>query len=496
MIKKIKNALFKNRNARQTVAKNVFWLSAGQIGSRLFRALIIIYAARVLGATEYGVFSYVLGLAGFFTIFADFGINALLTREVAKKPEEQPYYFATIFWIKMVLLFFTAILVIFLAPQFSKIEGAEVLLPFVALLVFFDGVREFVIAFFRSKEKMELEALVTTVTNVAITIFGFTILYFASTAQALAVTYILSASTGAIIGVVILRKLFAGVFVYFKKSLVTLSMKAALPMAFIGIIGVFMLQIDILMLGALTTAQTIGFYSAGQKIIQLLYTFPAILSTALFPSMSKFVGQEDRFKSRLVIERGFTVVFLLAVPLTIGGVILGKNIIDFLYGSEYLPGVLPFQILILSLLPVFPSYMIGNYIFSYDLQKKALPYVALGSVINVVMNIIFIPTHGATGAAVATLITQIIYNGAMWRLAKKVNNFYTLVHLKKIIVAGVLMGAISLAMNQLQVHLLFNIFISAAAYFFMLYVLKEKSILEIKTLLTRGGGADIPISQT
>ncbi|MEK7574274.1 MAG: oligosaccharide flippase family protein, partial [Patescibacteria group bacterium] len=66
MISKLKNFLFQNLTPRQTVAKNIFWLSLSQIGSRFFRAIIIIYAARVLGAAEYGIFAYVLAFAGFF----------------------------------------------------------------------------------------------------------------------------------------------------------------------------------------------------------------------------------------------------------------------------------------------------------------------------------------------------------------------------------------------------------------------------------------------
>ena len=215
---KIASFLFRNQSTRQTVAKNVFWLTAGQIGSRVFRAFIIIYAARVLGAAEYGVFSYVLGLAGFFTVFADIGVNAILTREAAKRPEEASYYFATTFWIKIILLIITAGLVIFVAPYFSKIEAARVLLPFVALLTIFDGLRELANAFFRAREKMELEALTTTATNVAITLLGFAILYLDQSAQSLAITYALSAGVGTFAGIIILRKQFAGVFMFFRKT--------------------------------------------------------------------------------------------------------------------------------------------------------------------------------------------------------------------------------------------------------------------------------------
>ncbi|MBI2035392.1 MAG: oligosaccharide flippase family protein [Candidatus Liptonbacteria bacterium] len=120
MINRLKDLLFNNRSIKQTVAKNVFWLSVSEIASRIFRGVIIIYAARVLGAAGYGVFSYALGLAGFFTIFLDVGLTAILTREAAQKPSQKSEYFATIFWMKTVPLMLTVAVVIFIAPYFSN----------------------------------------------------------------------------------------------------------------------------------------------------------------------------------------------------------------------------------------------------------------------------------------------------------------------------------------------------------------------------------------
>ena len=298
---KIKEFLFKNKNTRQTVIKNAFWLSAGQIGSRLFRAFIIIYAARLLGAAEYGVFSYIVGLAGFFTVFSDVGINTILTRTISQKPAEAPYYFATAFWIKIGLLAITALLLVSITPYFSKIEAAKVLIPFVALLVVFDGFREFCSAFFRGKEKMELEALLTIVTNVAITVLGFVILYYSATAEALTKAYVLSASAGTILGIIILRNQFARVFSFFKRQLLAPIIKAALPVALLAIIGAFMLNIDIIMLGFYRSAEEVGLYSASQKIVQVFYMLSAILAVTLFPVFSRLVSQQKKHRVRIVL---------------------------------------------------------------------------------------------------------------------------------------------------------------------------------------------------
>ena len=77
---RIKEFLFENQNTRQTIAKNTFWLSFGEITGRLLRLGIVIYAARILGAAGWGVFSYLTSLAAVFTIFTDVGLGAVLIR--------------------------------------------------------------------------------------------------------------------------------------------------------------------------------------------------------------------------------------------------------------------------------------------------------------------------------------------------------------------------------------------------------------------------------
>ena len=249
MVAKLKELLFSNITTRQTVVKNIFWLSFSQIASRLLRAVIIIYAARLLGAAEYGVFSYALGLAGFFTLFADVGISTILTREAAKYKEKQSLYFSTAFAIKGALLIVTALLIIFAAPYFSKIEKASALLPFVALLVIFDNLREFCIAYFRAKEKMEFEALANVITNAAIAVFGFIILFYSPSAPAITITYIASAGLGALAAAIILSREFVSLFKNFDRSLLSPLIYSALPVALSAILGAFMMNTDIVMLG-------------------------------------------------------------------------------------------------------------------------------------------------------------------------------------------------------------------------------------------------------
>lgn len=483
MSKKLLSFFFTNQTARQIIAKNVFWLSVSNIGSRLIRAAIIIYAARALGAAEYGVFSYALGLAGFFTVFVDIGISHILTRDVAKKPEQASQLFSTALWMKSILLVGTTLLILFVAPYFSNIDAARILLPFVALLVIFDNLREFSNAFFRAKEKMEYEALVTTFMNVAITVFGFIALSIAVSAHSLMISYVGSAGAGFLAAALILREEFTSIFRKFDRNLVKPLLQSSWPIALTGLLGAMSLNVDVIMLGWFRSAEEIGFYSAGQKVIQVLYTFPAIIASSLLPLSSRLVELKDEVKLRLLTEKGLTLVFALALPLAMGGVVLAMPIMDFLYGNEYIPGAAAFQILIVTVLAVFPGTVLGNIILAYDKQRKIAWYVAATSVSNIVLNLVLIPPFGIVGAAVATITSQILYNWLVWRFVKQLTAFTIIPHLIKTGIAAIFMGIIAFGLSAANVHVLAIIAIAALAYFTILTLLKERIIVEAREMM-------------
>lgn len=484
MFSKIKSLLFKNTTSKQTIAKNVAWLSLSNIAGRLIRGLFIIFAARVLGATEYGVFSYAVGLAGFFTLFADIGLSAILTRDASREPQKATTYLATSFWLKVILLVITTLLIVFVAPHFSNIESANMLLYFVAVLTIFDNFREFFNSFFRAQEKMELEALINVGMNIAIAVIGAVVLYFSQTARAVTISYAASAGVGFIIAGFILRQQLKKVVSAFDAKLIRPTLRAALPVSVIGFLGVFMLNIDVVILGWFKPAAEIGYYAAGQKIVQLLYTMPAIVATAIFPALSRLAGKSEHQKVSLIMEKGVSLVFTFAIPLTLGGIILANPIIHLLYGQEYMPSVLTFQILLLTMLVIFPQTLLANLVLVYNKQKKIAYFVGLAALGNVVLDLLLIPKFGIAGSAAGTVTVQLMYNFLTWNMMKKINHFETMVHLKKIFTASVILGVCAFIFEQIGVNVIINILLSCGIYFGTLLLLKEKIISEAKSILT------------
>lgn len=418
---KLPDWFLKNNTVGQTIAKNTFWLFSGQLISRLFRAAIVIYAARVLGAASWGAFSYALGIAAFLTIFSDIGINALITKETARNPELKNQYLSTAFFTKLGLLsiFVTGVIIFF--PFLTNIREASAIMPILIFVFAFDTLRDLGSALSRALEKMEIEAGINIFTNFAIAALGFLFLMLYPGSQSLAFAYALGSGLGLAAIFYTLRSHFKDLFKNFNKQLIKPLLATAWPFGLLGIMGAIMLNTDIIILGWLRPAAEVGYYSAAQKPIQLLYVLPALLATSIFPVMARFAKNEPE-KAKNILEKYVSLTMLAAIPIAILGIIFAQPIMLLLFGPEYAPGIMAFKILMATILIVYPSTLLGNAIFAYDHQKSFIVFVAAAALSNAFFDLLLIPPFGIEGAAVATLIVQIITNGLIWLKMKKINN--------------------------------------------------------------------------
>ncbi|MBU6390567.1 flippase, partial [Patescibacteria group bacterium] len=356
---KLKNFFLKNRSISQTVAKNTFWLFTGEIFAKTFRAAIVIYAARVLGVGSYGVFSYAITLASFFTIFSDIGLNAILNRETVRQPELRERYASTTLFIKLFLILIGVGLIFGFAPAFTKIQGVGFLLPGVAALFIFDSLREFGYSLNRAMEKMEREAFNRFFTNFSIAGLGLYFLIVAPSPKTLMAAYAIGSGLGALIIIWTLREYFKNPFLNFTAKLVRPIFSAAWPFALMGLLSVIMINTDTIMLGWLKTAADIGLYSAAQRPVQLLYIIPTLISAASFPALAR-LAQRDNKRFREAFEKIIVFILLFALPITLIGLIFGKEIMGLLFGQSYLPATLAFQLLMITVLISFPATFISN----------------------------------------------------------------------------------------------------------------------------------------
>ncbi len=480
MFRKLKSFLFENKTAKQTVAKNTLWLSISNFGGRALKAVIIIYAARVLGTAGYGVFSYAVTLAGFFTFFVDPGVNSILVRDGSRaNTEDRRELFSSSFILKLAFIAIGVVFVLSVAPFFSTLPGAKTLLPLVALIVVFDSLRDFFSSFFRAEEKMQWDAFTYILENLGIAVFGFLFLRIASTPLWFSRAYVAGTAFGALIAVWLIRRSLRALVSHVSFARMRAVLAAAWPFAVTSALGILLTNTDILIISWMRTAADVGIYAAAIRIVQVLYIVPGIIQLSTLPVFSRFAKKDDE-KFRNAFERTSGLIFLVSIPLSLGGAILGAPIMKLVFGTPYAAGGLAFSILMLGLSFDFASIIFANAIFSYDRQKSLIAASVIGGAANVVFDLLFIPHWGIAGSAVATLCAQILTNSYLWYAANKLNRVHVLRGIKKITIAGISMAAVTALLFAAHVNVLLNIAVSGAFYFSILFLLKEPLFAEMK----------------
>lgn len=479
MIKKVKDFLLVNRTTRQTVAKNTFWLTVSNLGGRLLRAVIIIYSARVLGTAEWGLFSYAVSFVALVTVFTDFGIGPILIREASRinDPVKKSQIVSTTFFLKMGLLALGVLVVIFLAPSLTTIKEAKFLFPIVSLILIFDTLQGFGFSLARALEKMELEAFLYMTTNISIVIFGILTLTYYPSVKFFAYAYVAGTGLGAIATLFVFREYFANIFSNFQKKLIAPILGSAWPFVISGLMGSLMINTDILLIGFFLSAEQVGIYSAADRPIQLLYVLPAILATSVFPLFSR-LAMRDNQKMCHTLERVLGLAFLISLPLALGGLVLGGDIIRIVFGNAYVAAVSSFRVLIITIIINFTASILSNAIFAYNRQKDLMKFSALSGISNVILDLFLIPRFGILGSAWATFSSLLIGNFYLWNKMKKLNPFSVLPKVKKVAVAAVIMGLIVFLAHRGGLNLVLNIILGIGVYFGILYLIKEPLLKE------------------
>jgi O-antigen/teichoic acid export membrane protein len=482
---KIKEFLFENKDLRQVVAKNTAWLAIGEMTSRLIRAGLIIYAARMLGTEGYGVFSYALSLAALFTVFSDIGLSSVLTKEIVKQPEKIKEYFSTSFILKLIILLATVLITLTIAPFFVKIEAARSLIPIIVILIAFDSLRDFGFSLTRAENRMETEAGLKIATNFAITALSVIVLTIKPETQTLAIAYAAGSGIGLALLIGKLWNQFKNALAYFKKELIKPILAAAWPFAIMGLMGGFMINIDTVILGWFKGSHELGLYAAAYRPVFLLYVIPSFLSVSLFPIMSRFVQENKAEEMKKILQKSLALVLGVALPLALGGLIVAKPFIILLFGPEYSAASPAFQILMFTLFFVFSGTIIGNAIFAYDRQRLFVFSTAGGAILNIVLDILLIPPYSIVGSAVATLISQIFINGYNWYQLKKIISFTVLNNLDKVSISALTMAGIVILLAVLNTPVIITVIIGALVFMLSLIILKEPLLSEVRGIIWR-----------
>lgn len=166
-------------------------------------------------------------------------------------------------------------------------------------------------------------------------------------------------------------------------------------------------NLDSVMLGFMKGDEAVGYYNAAVKIKTILVSLVTSMGAVLLPRLSFYVkeGKTKEFKELTV--RSLQFICFVSIPLWIYFTVFAKEGIYFLSGDAYTGSILPMQIIMPTLFLIGISNLLGIQILvPMDRENDVLKSVSLGAIVNLIINAIFIPRFGASGAAFGTLVAE------------------------------------------------------------------------------------------
>ena len=244
-------------------------------------------------------------------------------------------------------------------------------------------------------------------------------------------------------------------------------------------------NLDTVMLGFMKNDAEVGYYTAAVKIKNILVSVVTSLGTVLLPRASYYIqkGEIDHFK--FLSKKALNFVCLLATPLVIYFILYAKQGILLLSGNQYMPAVMPMQLIMFTVLFIGMSNITGIQILVPLGYERIVLYSEIaGALTDLVINFLLIPELASSGAAIGTLVAEaVVLLVQYFSVRKQVPGLFTSIKYYKIVIAIVLASLGSFWVAYLNLHTFITLVVSAILFFVIygiaLIVMKETLVKEI-----------------
>lgn len=460
----------------------------------LYPLISATYVSHIIGSEKIGTIAYAQNIVSYFVILAALGLPTYGTREIAKRANDLQqrsglfYELAAINVISTTaaLLFYGA-LVLGVArfhtnPVLYCIAGLQIFLNYFNVDWFYQGLEEY-----------KYISLRNIFVKIAALVFLVSLIRTKEDYLYYALIHCLAIAGNNILNVIriprYLQRPRCGLRIqqHFKPILVLLIVSIAVEIY---------VMIDTTMLGIFCNDRIVGCYSNAMKLTRMVNTMTAAICAVMLPRLSLIYSENNLEEFNKLVNTGLKMMLLFAVPAMVGILLLSEEIIYVFFGETFSEAVPILRVLSL-MIPVFVcnSLLGGQVLVTTNKEKKYAVSVTTASVINVTLNSLFIPRYGATSAAVASLISEVVVLALYVYFSRDVIQIRLPVrYIVSISIPLILFGLVSrTVLAGLQLGNLATIFVNVAAclvlYFGLGYLLGNEMMIlmveKVKTICSR-----------
>lgn len=416
--------------AKNQIIKNVGYNGAVQISGILLNLILLPYIARVLGKGALGVNSFGQAVAGYFVLIGNLGITIYGAKTIAERrddPIEKQQKFAEC----ITYQFFFNLFAILLYNGWVLLQGDNIY--FLFNLVILTSMTDLSWAY-TGMERFDLIA----VRNLLIKIVGTFSVFLFVRAESDLIIFILIQQGVLLISNVVFWFELEKIELLPRFAPVTQSLRNVIkPAVLLFIPSIFTslyLSLNKVMLGYLSSIGEVAIYDYPNRLVRIAITFIGVLGTVLMPRLAYLNKNNNKTEYLTKTKQLFFASILFSVPIMYLFIILATPLCLLFFTNNFIGS----NYVMILVAPTVVTGGLSLYIVYVSLNniKKLTTSVAIGSIINIILNMLLIPILAAKGAAIATLISELSVHAFLLYYLRKTISIKWLLH--NIIVIGLI----------------------------------------------------------
>jgi O-antigen/teichoic acid export membrane protein len=439
------------------ILSNTFIQVTGKIFGALVSVLIVKLITNFLTVEGYGQYVSIYEFLAFFGILADLGLFTIAVREMAKDDTKINYIMGNILSLRTIVAFLAmllAVLAAFLIPQYDG-TFIPMGIAIASLSVFFSILNGTVSSVLQVHLKMQYPTIGLMVGKIVSFLYMLYVVFYAYKEPSAEAFYQLlwAGVIGNSFMVLItwmaasryakIRFLFD--FPYWKNTI-----WKALPYGLALILNMVYFRIDSILLLILKDAKEVGLYGVPMRILDILSIIPVYFMNSVLPVLTRKL-KSNMDEAKEVVQHSFDFLMAMSVPIVIGAQVLAYPLIFIISSPEFLTDLsigfygsdVALRILVFAMWLAFLSAVFTFTLIAIGYQGKLLYISAAGALFNMVSNFFVIPEWGFRGAAVTSIISElIIFIAAAAMLHRYLPVTIHIKNSAKILVSGLVMGAV------------------------------------------------------
>ena len=462
---------------KQSMKRNYIYNLIYQLFMIVLPIITTPYLSRVLGAENIGIYSYTLSIVTYFVLFGTLGISMYGQREIAylqDDEEKRSIKFFELLILKSIsmIIAITIFSLIFTIDNkydiFYRILIIEMIANIFDISWLYQGLEQFRNIIFK---------------NTIVKILGIVLIFVFVRTQNDLWKYILIYTGFNLLGNL---SLWIDLNKYIiKVNLKKLNIKKIIIPVILLMIPQIAIQIytvlDKTMIGSILKDMTeVGYYEQSQKIIKTALTIVTALGTLMIPKISNIFSKGDKKQLNDNIKLSFNFTFFLAFLIMFGIIAVSDDFVPWFYG----PGYDQVKNLLIVFSPMILFIGISNivgvqYLVPTKKQNLLTVSVVCASLINVCLNLLFIPVYKSMGAAIASVFAELSVCLIQLFFVRKEINIVDIIKLSiKYLISGLVMCTciifISHFLPSTIIGTVIEIIVGAIIYIGLLIILKDE----------------------